>query len=396
MGPSWLGTAIVIFVLLFLHLIWYLRNKQLSRVPDIMLTYMLNWPKRSNGPIWLSLLLIISVVLGIVIPSLAGHGMGWFQTKSGLIITLTYTILGPILLLSYIELARAAQAFFEPSNLRDLGLSASVSVTSWTQPRGPKLILLISLVLLVLGGFVTWFGIFVVTKPIDAESGSNICRVIPWVTKEGDSCHLGYVGLVYYVVLRGLNAYLAIGLMLLTLVIFVSLHCGIKYNSCVPFVRHDTNNRTTVSRLIVWLTMCALSGPALLFSHGAGLYFYAAESRTSNNVVQSLIDWGWLGWLSASLVSTYFLLSSAFWLYARNQDAVSELVAKAHSEVETGYLARGKSLVTFSQKIEAVLNTESYERALRRKTITGYSVLLGALSIVLQIIGVVVSLFAVF
>ena len=217
---------------------------------------------------------------------------------------------------------------------------------------------------------------------------------MPWVKVDEIQCNLSPVGLIYHVVFRGLNAYLAVGLMFLTLVVFVSLHCGVQCGSCLPFGRHGTCHRAKVDRFIFWLAMCALAGPSLLFAHGAGLYFDAVQNGQSDNIVKAMVDRGWLGWLSASFVSTYFLLSSAFWLYARNREGVNEYRAMAYEELEAVYAAQSCTEEEVLKKTEAQLRIEAYSNCLKNKAIAGFPALLGGVSIILQVAGVLVPLFA--
>ena len=389
-----LGAAIVVVVLLALHGFWYWRHKKLPLVPDIMLAYMLRWPSRSTGAVWCGLWLILSIALGIVLPISDGHNLVWFEKGPGLMVTLTYTVLGPILLLSYIELARAVQTFFEPDTLTQLDLQVSEWVTRWTHPRGASGVWLLRIVLLGAAGFVTWIGISAVTESIGAECGRTLCHKVPWVVADGSNCRLSWIGLIYHVVLRGLNAYLAIGLMLLTLVVFVSLHFGANFTSSVRFVIYNTKIRTVIGRLILWLSACSLVGPALLLSHGIGLYLEATESEV--NVGKTLLKWGLLYWMSASLVSTYFLLTSAWWLYGRVGEGVNEVVGQMYREVEVMYSRQERSLASFTERVTALMYVESYKRAVGQITRANLPFVLGLLSILVQVAGIVASFSSVF
>ena len=389
------GSFIVFLVLLILQATEKRWNKDDVRVPDVALGLILTWPRRFSSGTWCGIWFGLSVVLGIVLPFEAENNLNWFGEESGILITFTYTLLVPILLLAYIELARTALAFFNNGELKKVGFEFSDRTVELIRATAGMKLFLMRLVLLVLGVLVTYLGISSATEVVSHSNYQTFCHKTPWVVVGNGDCRLGLVGLIYHVVLRGLNAYLALGLMMLTMCVFIVLHFGSKVETEGQEFDVSFDNRLSVERLVVRLSLCALAGPAVLFCHGIALFFAAEEVYAEADVVPKLLEWGWIYWMSASVVSTYFLLASAIWLFVRVRNADRKTVERMLCEVEKMYLKGDQSLASYSSKIEARLKVERYISTVGRARILNFSFFVGFLSMALQIGGLMVSLYTI-
>ena len=387
--PPLAGTTIVAIILLTLHLVDTVRVRH-HRTHDIVVTLMLNFPRRYSGTVWGAIWLFVSIILGIILPIWMGKTPEWIFTTPGIVVTINFSFLVPMLVLSYVALAREVDRFFRRENLDRLGLREGVFTKQGFIAYNRVSLCVFRIFMFVGALFVVWYGISAVTESVGGVLDEDCFRV-PWVDRvnlndQGNNCQLNWIGLVYYVIIRGINTYMALGLLLLSLLLFVAFFFGLQSEPGGKFIRGGSIGRAGLDRFVLRLAACVLFAPAVVFVHGLALFF---ESKMG---IVSIAGRGvWLFWMVGSLFGTYLVLAIITWFYTRVRAAERYIRDQLCEDIEADVLDRVGSRDSYREMLERASSIEAFLQTIRPRTSINVSLSLGAGSAVVQTIGIGVA-----
>lgn len=255
------------------------------------------------------------------------HGVKheWFEKPHGIMITINYVLVVPLLLGIYICMIQEVLDFFQSKKLTDWGLEWK----KWMKcvlVRRKMCICVMRSLLFIIALIITWSGMQAAT----GFTGENTnCYEVPWVI-QNSGCELNYVGVLYYT-LRGISGYLALGLILSALGLCIGLYCGLKYDPCQLFITRSAR----INLLILPIRRCVIVGPTVFSLHGFALMLQWGELHSSKQYLKSiLVNSTWIYWIMVSLIATGCLIFIMRWFRDRLDDAIMELTQKIYQEAE--------------------------------------------------------------
>ena len=384
--PSLLGTLIVAAIVLALQVMGKIWDRQYG-THDVMVSFMLRFPDRYSGTIWGGIWMTTSVFLGIILPIWMNNTPKWLMSPPGMIITINFSLVVPLLVLSYVSLTREIQNFFHNDNMNRIGLHWRDFAQRYVINCLKRWILLFRCAVIGITLLIIWYAILAITESVDGALCRK-CFWVPWVTQDlgSKSCFLNVNGLLYYVVVRGLNTYMALGLMFLTIFLFAAFFFGVKAESGAKFFGGGTASRGNLERFVLKLSACVLLAPTIALLQGLALFLESKEG------IDSELSRGvWLFFMVCSLVGTYLVLSVIVWFSSKTRTAEGFVRDEMYGNVE-GLLAR-KDVpnIVVLDRMNLAWNVEQYLKAVRPITSINISLFLGILSAILQILGISVA-----
>ena len=287
------------------------RPRSTVRVPgcDLLARTALEWVPVRNVPsaavvLWIT----ISFVLGIVFPYLyqrisnSTESCFFFQNPYGLLTSLNYTVMVPILLGSYLLLLSTASRLLETSQLKQLGLARQ---STWRAP----------------GVFrqATYHSMFIsVCLGIQYQA---ICSVewapgpcCPWVLDFEESARLNWVGALYYA-LRGLNTYMALGLFMSTGVLWWIITQQLECRDPRALLTRAFRVEPCIKGLGTTLLVTTMVATMVVTVHGLALV--AQASIQDENLVDLFGKSTWVWFLLFNLTGFVFVGASLYWIHYR-------------------------------------------------------------------------------
>ena len=252
-----------------------------------------------GGLIWF----LVSFILGMVCPFMDGNTL-WFKDKVGIIITVNYTVIVPILCGCYLYTAESARVY-SPS-------LSKMSNSSFYRIQTVIIITTLSITLMA------------AESELNYPSGS----ASPWVTDK----EFTTTGLLYYSIVRGLNTYMALGL------VFSILWVGSKALKMPIERRLNSNNalneakkyleigkdvnifprvKTKILHVVSALVYSIAIGSIVTILHGLALMLLDEKNslKVEGPVEDTLFDTSWMFWFIFTIVTTVCMIVFVVWTF---------------------------------------------------------------------------------
>ena len=152
-----------------------------------------------NIPTWFVFWVSLAILLGVVTPRLIGNDVKWFEEAPSQVITVVYILLVPIFLWTYLDLIQESRSFFKGETLCALGVQFNGSKIELSLKGNKVFNIRVNIFSIILTMVLMLFAV----KSIILEELKS-----PWVQND----QLSVVGYIYYVIVRGFNTYLLIGI----------------------------------------------------------------------------------------------------------------------------------------------------------------------------------------
>lgn len=353
---------------------------------DSLVKFMLYISPERSELLWFSIWVVVYFAFGVILPfalteNNVTNGSSWFSKPNGLMITLNYVFIVPMLIGAYIGLVKQSNIFFAKKNLDDLGLR-------WTpklrETNSRNLFLLISKV------FLFFFTLLIINQAIGEIIATEKDIDSPWV----DGKTLNHVGAIYYF-LRGLCTYLALGLTLISIAIFCIFSFLLESDDVNKFLDSNFDVKASIRRLCEALCLCCFFGPLVTAVHGMAIINEAKEiSQVENVNLSLLLTSTWLLWVMLTLVSTSFLLSGVFWFYTRLKDELAYVRNHMLQEIESLWESESRSIDSYSLKIDALEKVRNYLDLVQATPVPRNTLLVFVASFLIQILNIAAVVFS--
>ena len=310
-------------------------------------------PVNNVPPVAVVIWITVSLILGFVIPyvhqlpeqGLSQHSGRWsfFGTAFGILTTLNYTLIVPLLLGCYLWLLSTASSFFKPKQLEKLGLidtRAAEDEDGDPEPLrkapAPRLfgryIYHAALLFISLG---IQYGAMC---SVEWESG-DFC---PWVKGADGDETLNWIGALYYS-LRGLNTYMALGLFISTAVVWWIITQRLDCEDRKKLLTRTLRVHLPVRYLGTTLLAAAVVSATAVTVHG--LLLIALYQQAKPDLIELFTRSTWIVFFLLSLIGCVFVGSSLWcihrWLVEAVQDIESSEMERLDAESQT--TAAGRS-----------------------------------------------------
>lgn len=270
---------------------------------------------------------IISLSMGVIIPLFSGiipnlpNTSGYFFTKGGFILTFNYTFIVPILFSAHFYLYSAACKFLDNKTLSDIGFITHNKKTIPKQERTQKSRLHKKILIIIKNPW-NWYHIslilaasaiqfFVINSKINQPIPLN-----PYI--DFNTRDLNWIGVLYYC-LRGLNAYMALGILLNAIYICLVLPNRLRTKN--PNLLFD--NMLRIKKVVVNLGT-ALS-KAMLMSFIVIAIHSIAAFNSVNNPLEQLFNSTCVFWSILFFIGTLICLKGLFWLHKILVDGIEAI-----------------------------------------------------------------------
>ncbi len=308
-------------VVILLSVIFNIRSKQdTSILPEyfgLLLgrAFPLEWVFIYTTMLWFG----ISVVFGVILPwGLDSYSFKWVEQTYGMLLTLDYTITVPILVGVYAYFIRSSLVFFRSSVLSSLGLKKKK-----TKPMPKKMVLLFVRLSLVL---MTLLIMYQASSEIGNDKLPN-----PW--SQSDTSELTLAGTLYYT-LRGINAYMALGLIAFSIIVCSALGLVVYAEDPKKLYTNELEVREEVQRLGFSISLCALLGPIVTGLHGTALVL-EAKSGGPKSPLDLLWSSTWFFWVLFTFIATAFLICSIYRLRQWLHEGINALISLAYRSIDS-------------------------------------------------------------
>ena len=304
---------VIIGIIIFIH---YKKSScQKYFTHDAVLTSML-MIKRSPGPAWLIIWMIISTCFGVFAP-IHYHDqedIQWISRGYNIIIIFTYSLIIPIFLFFYIELSQYAIDFFNKDNLEKLGFKRNRNFEFFAEKSYRFNILSMCLLL-----SVSYLGN---NKTIEVLIRLCRCNKLKyWFIDH--HCQMNFIGETYYGIVRGIDGYLALGMFILSLILVFALYFGLDR---IDHSKHPTSQfisahqKICIDRLIIRLAASAFFGPLVLIAHSMALRL---ELKPTSELLRTFVELAMPHWVFISIMNTLFLILVISWFHGRIKEAAA-------------------------------------------------------------------------
>lgn len=379
MSNQTLCVILVALALLLVQLFDFLKVSKFNSHDSIVKIMLTISPERSEL-LWFSVWLLLYFIIGVILPFMFVENDlvdedSWFSRPNGLMITINYVFIVPMLIGAYVGLVKQANLFFEKENLDDLGLRWIVRLS---RQESRRMFLWFSKILLVV------LTVLIIKQAIGEIIYTEQEINSPWV----DSEDLNIVGVLYYF-LRGLCTYLAFGLTLISLAFFCIFSFLLHSEDVVKFLDVNFDVKSSIRRLCVALCLCCFLGPLVTVVHGLAIIDEARVVAGFAKVNLSLLLTStWLLWVALTLVSTGFLLSGVFWFYVRLRDGQVFVRNKMLQEVNMLWENEVQSLNTYVSKVDALEKVRKYSELVHATPVPRNTLLVFVISFLIQIVNI--------
>jgi len=317
---------------------------ELTKTHDSIVSTMLSIYHRNVEIFWFIVWMSISALLGILLPFISkSNDLSWFGKPVGLLITFNYTVIVPMLVGSYVGLIKNSKKFFKKENLNSLGIDYFYDENSNFIYRKTFWRVITKAILFSLTIVITYAAI---KSIIHTESVEELRS--PWA----DGSSLTLQGVFYYA-LRGINAYLALGLIFTSLGLFVLFTFILINTDKYALLDSRFRVKPQIHSLTTSLAACAFLGPLVTVLHGIALIREEKLVSPASGTFTLLVDSTWIYWAVLAFLSTCFLLLGIIWFYRHVQEAVVTVRDRLEDEVDQLYNSRDPSIENFSAKLDA-------------------------------------------
>lgn len=330
---------------------------------DVFPGLMLHWIEKNQWSIWRWVWgwAGLSLVCGFVLPwimlgndcrSLFGSSVSYWLT------VLNYTLVVPLLLWGDLALLREAKLFLQPKNLSDLGLRFNENLRNSRLVKPVVRNLMSNSVLLVITCFVTAFGIneFINLPNLQEKFSDSSWLKIPTCSALSPM----WAAFFYYPIIRGLNTYLALGLVFFIFALLYVFRFGLDCSGFEHFLvddRVDPDNfelKDSIHELIKKLLICLFLGPLVVTIDGFALFF---EYRKMDLLSFLMIVRAWLAWAVVVFVGAIILIYGRWKFNLSLKQAVRK---KMRKNVTRLWEDQRKSLHSYNAKLEAFKKIDTY------------------------------------
>lgn len=343
--PNLYALSIVTLVLLGFYLMDVL-NGRFRHSHDALAANMAR--VSTSAPCWFLIWFSLSALLGIVFPLMAQDDLNWFNERNGLLITLDYTLFVPALVGAYISLCRKSEEFFSPATLEENGLAWREDYASSFLSKKEFWNCASKTILLLLAAPITYAAVLSITD-------TEIDLASPWAI---DAKWLTFSGSYYYA-LRGINAYMALGLIFLGIAIFVKFMNGLELRKPELLLNEHLSVKQSIQEYSYILVIASFLGTMVTVLHGTALL---EEIRLSNNEIslQLLLDSTWIAWAILAVIATFSLIYGVIWLHLAMRRSYEHVRQQMIRDVEKLYGEQPASLETYAAKLDAMSKVKTY------------------------------------
>lgn len=268
--------------------------------------------------------MLISFVIGF---ALAMHSnIQFFANSVGMIITLNYTFIIPLLVGAYVYFVQ--QSFAILDFLNNPPEAPPMRKLSGAR-RNRNVFLIVQVVFACLAIAAQYAAI---SSEIDSPAPNS-----PWCAKDAQSssannCVFNFVGISYYSI-RGLNAFLALSLFCSIIVVWWQIVSKTSLQDGRKMITTSLKLRPEVYRFSSALMICSFLATLSGSSHGFALWMHGRIEKLSA-IQQLQLFWSstWLIWTVLTVGATAFVISIIH--------ALSIKLREATSEIETEFIVK--------------------------------------------------------
>jgi hypothetical protein len=134
---------------------------------------------------------------------------------------------------------------------------------------------------------------------------------------------------------RGLNAYMALGLIFSATALWWIITQRLSAKEPLDFLTQDLRIKPSLTRLGLALTLCSVFGTLATTMHGFALLLYA-KSLTPTEWRTLFADSTWIIWVIFTIIGTTFAASIIFWLHDKLVVAVRSMERNALAAISIG------------------------------------------------------------
>jgi hypothetical protein len=365
-------------------------KRRFANTHDCFAGNMLAGNSRNAEIFWFMIWFLVSAILGVMVPFVSNNGdLAWYNHpnhKVGVLITFNYTFIVPMLVGAYVGLLRETNEFFDEDNLRELGIWYVYERSNNRWLRLDIWNIMSKLTLFIFMGLITYAAV----KAIIGTEANDYLKS-PWA----ENSDLTISGVLYYA-LRGVNAYMALGLIYFSVGVFVTFTFFLKSTNNEALLDKRGRVKPNVHRLTLSLAACALLGPLVTVLHGIALLMEERVISGGKSLSLSLlIESTWLYWVVLAFLATCFLLLGIIWFHRHVSDATASVRDKMEDEIEELYESSRKTLEDYQVKLNALEKINQRINVQNISPIPKSAVLFVAGSFVIQAINILAAIKAV-
>lgn len=329
------------------------------------------------GPVWFVIWALSALVLGVVMPVKVGHGdLEWFRQGFAQITTIFYVLLVPALLWAYLTTLEELRRFFNKANLDALGIpTIGGRVQFWTLERSGVLNFLSNVILLIL----TFFAMRSVL--CNAFTQGEILHN-PWICNGA----LTWAGYLYYVAVRGLNAYLGMGLLMMVLGMMAVFYFGLKSEDLRKLVGDGKGMPGSTRRLVNRISLCWFTGALVISSYGL------AHILKTKSLLKSGLSYGeifpsvWTYWVFSFGVISVLLFFAIWALNEIQTEVIDEAGLRMRERIYSLLSSEVNSLLSYNVSLEALNKIDQYVGSIGPSNDFKRSLVIVAASLFIQLI----------
>ena len=293
----------------------------------------------------------------------------------------------PALVGAYVGLFRESKLFFDKSNMHDLGINWK---SPWIKFRyfNLKSVYVVSKIILLIST------IFITNVAIKSIISTENYLESPWVIDD----YLSLAGVFYYA-LRGINAYLAMGLIFISLGLFFIFTFNITQVENSRFLTPQIKVKDSIHKLTMKLVSCALLAPIVTALHGVALLneVKANPDNTSSYEGLGLLhDSGWLYWVALAFIATCFLVYGVIWFYKRIKEEIDDIESNMRNNIDNFYESEKPSLASYSDKLDAYNKLQTFIDSINITPIPKSALAAIAASFLIQLLNISVTVYNAF